>query len=200
MTAAMELGDVCQPGSRRRTLVGFTWSEARPYARLGVRLERVLRGPARRSRRPVRRQRRSGTARASHVQGEVGCPRGLWRARRVTGRACRREVREELSLDRPPLRLINVDWAPSDKEGDKLLFLFDRGVRGSDENNIQLDGVKLDRWQWVEAAKIEEYAIDRIVRRVQPTLSTPSSIHLENGLAVAHTPTFPKLAKPDATQ
>ena len=44
--------------------------------------------------------------------------------------ACRRELKEELGIDRVPLRLINVDWAPNDREGDKLLFLFDCGALG----------------------------------------------------------------------
>jgi 8-oxo-dGTP diphosphatase len=39
--------------------------------------------------------------------------------------AARREVREELGIDVPVGRMLAVDWAPSDKEGDKLLFLFE---------------------------------------------------------------------------
>ena len=50
--------------------------------------------------------------------------------------ACRRELKEELGIDRAPLRLISVDWAPSDREGDKLLFLFDCGILGADEDRI----------------------------------------------------------------
>lgn len=46
---------------------------------------------------------------------------------------CRRELAEELGLDRTPVRLLSVDWAPSDKEGDKLLFLFDCGHLGDPE-------------------------------------------------------------------
>src|ERR671927_1608745 len=45
--------------------------------------------------------------------------------------AARRELREELGVDRDPGRLLVVDWAPHPQEGDKLLFVFDGGVLSS---------------------------------------------------------------------
>lgn len=98
--------------------------------------------------------------------------------------ACRREIKEELGLDRNPLRLINVDWAPSDREGDKLLFLFDCGPLGADEEHIRLDGVELDRWKWVDLTQIEDYAIDRISSRVRAAVKTPSVTYLERGVSI----------------
>jgi 8-oxo-dGTP diphosphatase len=80
--------------------------------------------------------------------------------------ACRREVREELSLDRQPLRLAAVDWAPNDREGDKLLFVFDCGPLGEDEGRIQLDRVELDCWEWVARDRLDEYLIPRLARRI----------------------------------
>ncbi|WP_447005877.1 NUDIX domain-containing protein [Saccharothrix isguenensis] len=59
--------------------------------------------------------------------------------------ACRRELREELDLDREPQRLLVVDWAPKDREGDKVLWLFDCGTLGDDEQRIVLDDSELDR-------------------------------------------------------
>ena len=53
--------------------------------------------------------------------------------------ACRREVAEELGLDRQPRRLLAVDWAPHEREGDKLLFLFDCGDLADDQARIRLD-------------------------------------------------------------
>ena len=41
--------------------------------------------------------------------------------------ACRRELLEELGIDRQPQRLLVVDWAPNDGEGDKILYVFDCG-------------------------------------------------------------------------
>ena len=101
--------------------------------------------------------------------------------------ACRREVKEELGLDRPPLRLINVDWAPSDQEGDKLLFLFDCGPLGTDEERIRLDGAELDRWAWVALDQLDRYAIDRITNRLRAAATAPTAVYLEHGHPTWHT-------------
>lgn len=92
--------------------------------------------------------------------------------------ACRRELSEELGLDRQPRRLLSVDWAPSDGEGDKLLFLFDCGYLTPEL--ITLDGQELDRWEWVEPAQLDEYVLARIARRIRSTL-TGASCYLEHG-------------------
>jgi ADP-ribose pyrophosphatase YjhB (NUDIX family) len=92
--------------------------------------------------------------------------------------ACRRELNEELGLDRQPHRLIAVDWAPSDSEGDKLLFLFDCGEIGKDQ--ITLDRRELDRWEWVELARIDHYVVDRIGRRIRSAVA--SALYLEHGI------------------
>jgi 8-oxo-dGTP diphosphatase len=94
--------------------------------------------------------------------------------------ACQREVNEELGLDREPRRLLAVDWAPSDSEGDKLLFLFDCGEIGHDE--IELGDRELDRWEWVDLVKIEKYVIDRIARRIRATVTSGSTSYLEHGV------------------
>lgn len=94
--------------------------------------------------------------------------------------ACRRELNEELGLDRKPDRLLAVDWAPSDVEGDKLLFLFDCGHL--DAELITLDGQELDRWAWVEPTQLDQYVIDRIARRIRSTL-TGGAAYLEHGVA-----------------
>lgn len=97
--------------------------------------------------------------------------------------ACRREVREELGLDRTPHRLIAVDWAPSEHEGDKMLFLFDCGQLGQDEARITLDGDELDSWAWVEEADLDQYLIPRLARRLRSALRAPdqASVYLEHG-------------------
>lgn len=41
--------------------------------------------------------------------------------------ACKRELAEEIGLDRDPGRLLLVDWPPHPAEGDKLLFIFHGG-------------------------------------------------------------------------
>ena len=96
--------------------------------------------------------------------------------------ACRRELKEELGIDRPPLRLINVDWAPNDHEGDKLLFLFDCGDLGADESRIALSTEELDRWEWVDVTRLDDFTIDRISNRIRAAVAAPSRVYLEHGL------------------
>lgn len=98
--------------------------------------------------------------------------------------ACRREVREELSLDREPQRLLVVDWAPNDGEGDKVLWLFDCGTLGDDEQRIVLGASELDRWQWAPMNKIDDYVIPRLARRLTHAHSAcvnRDTVYLEHG-------------------
>jgi 8-oxo-dGTP pyrophosphatase MutT (NUDIX family) len=95
--------------------------------------------------------------------------------------ACRRELKEELGIDRVPQRLISVDWAPNDREGDKILFMFDCGNLGADEGSIRLQAEELDRWEWVPLAQLDQYVIDRISHRIRAAVETPSATYLEHG-------------------
>ena len=56
--------------------------------------------------------------------------------------ACRREVSEEIGLDRLPDRIIAVDWVPADPDWPEGLFLvYDGGVlKGQDVQDIAVDG------------------------------------------------------------
>ena len=78
--------------------------------------------------------------------------------------ACSREIREEIGLERRPTRLLVQDWAPSDTEGDKILYVFSCGPLGSDEHAIQVDGHELDAWEWVPVGQIGEYVIPWLTR------------------------------------
>jgi 8-oxo-dGTP diphosphatase len=95
--------------------------------------------------------------------------------------ACRRELREELGVDKLPRRLLTVDWAPNDGEGDKLLFIFDCGEL--DPSSIELDGDELDHWKWVSLAEVDEYVIERIARRIRATVAATAT-YLEHGGAI----------------
>jgi 8-oxo-dGTP diphosphatase len=96
--------------------------------------------------------------------------------------ACKREVLEELGIDRAPARLSAIDWAPHEREGDKLLFIFDCGVMGSDESRIRLDTNELDQWAWVAVDDLDRYLIPRLARRVRSVATgTPQSVYLEHG-------------------
>lgn len=101
--------------------------------------------------------------------------------------ACTRELREELSIDRVPMRLLVQDWAPNDREGDKILYVFSCGELGDDANRIKLDGNELDHWEWVPVAKLAEYVIPRLVRRLSQAWEATvdgSSRYLEHGQRV----------------
>lgn len=98
--------------------------------------------------------------------------------------ACRRELKEELGIDREPQKLISVDWAPNDREGDKLLFLFDCGGIGADERRIRLPHDELDRWEWVALTQLDDYVIDRISNRLRAAVETPTLSYLEHGRGV----------------
>jgi 8-oxo-dGTP diphosphatase len=80
--------------------------------------------------------------------------------------ACRREVKEELGIDREVQRLLIVDWAPHEDEGDKILYIFDCGELGADEQRIQLAADELDRWAWAPVSRLPEYVIPRLAQRL----------------------------------
>ncbi len=79
--------------------------------------------------------------------------------------ACRREITEELGIQRPPQRLLVCDWSPHDGT-DRLLFVFDCGELG-DESAVVLQDSELDRWEWVPIASVEDYVTPRLAIRLQ---------------------------------
>ncbi|WP_308818018.1 NUDIX hydrolase [Pseudonocardia alni] len=97
--------------------------------------------------------------------------------------ACRREIAEELGLTREPVALLSVDWAPSEKEGDKLLFVFDCGRLGGDAERIRLADDELDRWKWVAIDELESYVIPRLARRLRATAFSDVR-YLEHGESI----------------
>ncbi|MEU4315140.1 NUDIX hydrolase [Nocardia sp. NPDC024068] len=101
--------------------------------------------------------------------------------------ACRREIREELGLDRPPVRLLVCDWAPHPDEGDKLLHIFSCGILGSGAAQIRVDGVELDRWEWVPIGRVDDYLVPRLARRLRHAYRADAegiTLYLEHGEVV----------------
>lgn len=81
--------------------------------------------------------------------------------------ACAREVMEELTLDRPVGRLLAVDWAPMQGEGDKLLFVFDGGELTSSEiEQITLPPEELKAFQFFRQTDFPEVLTARLIRRI----------------------------------
>jgi 8-oxo-dGTP diphosphatase len=98
--------------------------------------------------------------------------------------ACQRELKEELGINRGPVRVLAIDWAPADKEGDKVLWIFDCGDLGDDEQRIRLDGTELDRWKWVPTEHLGDYLIPRLARRLtraHQARRTGQPLYLEHG-------------------
>ena len=98
--------------------------------------------------------------------------------------ACRRELKEELALDREPEELLAVDWAPHPDEGDKILYVFSCGPLDGDEAQIRLCDGELDRWEWVPVSRLGDYVIPRLARRLAhayEALAGGTSIYLEHG-------------------
>lgn len=99
--------------------------------------------------------------------------------------ACERELREELGLDRTVQRLLVHDWAPSDVEGDKILYVFDGGDLGDDEGTIRLDGIEIDMIEWVAVDDLPDRVIPRLARRLTSAYrayTTDSFLYVEHGL------------------
>ncbi|MGA6207300.1 NUDIX domain-containing protein [Nocardia testacea] len=100
--------------------------------------------------------------------------------------ACRREVAEELGIDRSPGRLLVHDWAPNPGEGDKVLYVFDGG--GIDDRTIVLQAAELDHWGWVRTDRLDEYVVARLSRRLRCALAARArgvSLYLERGVVAS---------------
>jgi 8-oxo-dGTP diphosphatase len=98
--------------------------------------------------------------------------------------ACQREVKEELGIQREVRRLLIVDWAPRRHEGDKILYIFDCGDLGADENRIQVASDELDRWEWIPVGRLSDYVIPRLARRLTSAYhaySAETPTYLEHG-------------------
>lgn len=105
--------------------------------------------------------------------------------------ALRRELREELGDQAGPgsdLRigpLLVADWAPSEREGDKLLWVFDGGVLGPERvAALCVDGVENDDLGFFDPGGFDELLIPRLARRLRAALAArgrDGAVYLEHG-------------------
>jgi 8-oxo-dGTP diphosphatase len=105
--------------------------------------------------------------------------------------ACIREVREELGISPPIGRLLVVDWAPSEAEGDKILFVF-AGGRLADEvaSQIMLDDDELRAYEYHALEHLPGLMTNRLVRRVtsaHDAYRNCTNLYLEYGDAARRT-------------
>ncbi|WP_236718297.1 NUDIX hydrolase [Actinoplanes sp. TFC3] len=104
--------------------------------------------------------------------------------------ACDRELEEELGLVVSTGKLLCVDWVPPSPPWDGgLMFLFDGGVLSAAQiGAIRLCAEELDRFEFVEPARLQEVLIERLARRVNAALEASArggGVYLEDGVAVA---------------
>lgn len=111
--------------------------------------------------------------------------------------AAARETREELGISPPIGRLLVMDWAPNQAEGDKLLFIFDGGVLSRENReNIHLAPDELTAYAFHDVARVHELAVSRLARRIihghaarttalaaTSSMASPPSEHTNSGEA-----------------
>lgn len=97
--------------------------------------------------------------------------------------ACAREISEELGLDLVVGRLLVADWAPSEREGEKLLFVFDGKILSREQRNrIKLQPDELEQFDFFDCAAFPRVLTDRLTRRITVALdaaTTGSYAYLE---------------------
>jgi 8-oxo-dGTP diphosphatase len=113
-------------------------------------------------------------------------PGGAVEAEESPHAACRREVAEELGLDRPPGPLLAVDWVPSRPERPEgLIVIYDGGVLSDAEiNEIVLADGELIECAFVAQGKVSTLVTPVLARRVAScleALATRTLAALENG-------------------
>jgi 8-oxo-dGTP pyrophosphatase MutT (NUDIX family) len=113
-------------------------------------------------------------------------PGGAVEAEESPHAACRREVAEELGLDRPVGRMLAVDWVPS-RPGrpEGLVVVYDGGVlRAADIDAITLADGELAGFAFVEAGEVAGRVTPLVARRIAASLDavhTGTVASLENG-------------------
>ncbi|QRX92262.1 NUDIX domain-containing protein [Streptomyces noursei] len=99
--------------------------------------------------------------------------------------ACRREVEEELGITPTIGALLVIDWAPSEAEGDKVLYVFDGGQLHPNElAGIKLAPDELLAAEFRPADDLDELLIPRLARRVKAAITARAEArptYLEHG-------------------
>ncbi|KOU54944.1 NUDIX hydrolase [Streptomyces sp. MMG1533] len=96
-----------------------------------------------------------------------------------------REVHEELGITPDLGRLLAVDWAPNEAEGDKVLYLFDGGQLSPDHlARISLQADELKSFAYFSPDEITQRTIPRLARRILAAAEARTEaapVYLEHG-------------------
>jgi 8-oxo-dGTP diphosphatase len=104
--------------------------------------------------------------------------------------ACIREVREELTYECSPQRLLSVDYrpAPEGRVIDGIRFVFFGGTLVDDQTSrFVLDPSELTEWRFVSLLEVDDYVIPALARRIRSSLNSSETVYLENGEPVLKT-------------
>jgi 8-oxo-dGTP diphosphatase len=117
-------------------------------------------------------------------------PGGAVEAEESPHAACRREVAEELGLDRPPGRVLAVDWVPSRRERPEgLIVVYNGGVLSeADVREIVLADGELAGFAFVAPDEVAGLVTPLLARRVASCLDAVAAgtvVALENGSPAA---------------
>ncbi len=116
-------------------------------------------------------------------------PGGAVEAEESPHAACRREVAEELGLDRPVGRVLAVDWVPSQPERPEgLVVVYHGGVLPpADIDAITLPDGELAGFAFVRPAQVADRVTPLVGRRIAACLQALTSrtvVSLEGGSRV----------------
>nr|GID87304.1 NUDIX hydrolase [Actinoplanes derwentensis] len=96
-----------------------------------------------------------------------------------------REIKEEIGLTKESTNILAVDWAPTDREGDKILFVFDGGMLTKEEiSQIHFKDGEIAECQFVSATDLGRYLPPRLIRRVSTSIQAKQKgvpVYAENG-------------------
>jgi ADP-ribose pyrophosphatase YjhB (NUDIX family) len=113
-------------------------------------------------------------------------PGGYINSGETPSEACKREIAEELGLDVAVGRLLVADWAPNDKEGDKILFIFEGGALTDQQcADIRLQSNEIASYEFVDVDVVTQRLIPRLARRVAAAVAAhqdKETVYLEHGL------------------
>lgn len=82
-----------------------------------------------------------------------------------------REVMEELGLQIEVGRVLSVDWAPRDGEGDKIVFTFAGATLTAEQHSSirYVDG-EVTQTRYFDVDEIDQFTIPRLIRRIRATM------------------------------